>query len=218
MRAYLTINAKNKIIPLDHRDQLIQIIHHWLGWTSELENHPPYSFSRFESARNTIEGIIFNGETSFFFSSPDALLVKKLEVGVKSKPELFNGLMVTEIKLVEDPDLSKRELFYAAAPLLLIHQKQNKTDYILYNQSNANAILKEQTIVQLKAAGINDETFDVTFDENYTNAGIKKIIYNNTTMRASWCQIIIKGEPNTKRYLWHTGLGNLTEIGFGTIM
>ncbi|MFA9388766.1 MAG: CRISPR-associated endoribonuclease Cas6 [Prolixibacteraceae bacterium] len=218
MRAYLKISAKNCIIPFDHRDELLQIIHQWLGWNSKTEPLPAYCFSRFEGGRNSLQGITFNDDTNFFFSSPDAELVKKLGAGAKANPRLFNGLKVIEIKLSEAPDLSKRELFYAASPLLLEEIKGNQTDYIVYSDEYAEQFLKEHCQLKLSLAGIADETFDVRFDPNYASAGTKKITYNDRIMRASWCQILLKGLPETKQYLWHIGLGDATHLGFGAIM
>lgn len=218
MRAYLKIQAKNCMIPIDHRDQLIQIIHRWLGWEKTPQMHPPFSFSRFEGGRNSLQGISFMDDTTFFFSSPDASLVKKLAAGVNSSPTLFNGLKVIEVKTVEDPDLSKRELFYAASPLLLTYKVSATIEYIVFNAPNAEAFLKQHTLNKLNEAGISDTTFDIGFDPNYTNAGTKKIIYNGNTMRTSWCQIILKGLPETKQFIWNIGLGDGNEIGFGAIM
>lgn len=218
MRAYLKISAKNKIIAYDHRDQLIAIIRAWLGIKDDQEKLPFYSFSRFENIRNTPEGISFFNETAFFFSSPNTELVKNIHNGVKQNPSLFNGLRVIDIELVEDPDLSKREVFYAASPLIINPRIENKNEYILYNHIEADTIIKEITQNKLAAADIIDETFHIEFDKNYVNAGAKKITYNEKVMRASWCQIILKGLPETKRFIWNIGLGDHTELGFGAIM
>ncbi|MDA3930137.1 MAG: CRISPR-associated endoribonuclease Cas6 [Prolixibacteraceae bacterium] len=218
MRAYLTLQTQNTLLPFDHRDLITQTIHRWLGWSDNHSKLPPYSFSRFEGIQNSNDGIWFKEETAFFFSAPNVELVRKLEAGVKANPSLFNGLIVSDIKILEDSDLSNRKLFFAASPLLMNPIDKNQGEFIVYNMPNVNTILKENTLRKLKAAGINDETFDIEFDKNYANAGTKKITYNGRIMRASWCQIILKGLPETKQYLWNVGLGDNTDIGFGAIM
>lgn len=217
MRAYLNIAAKNKIIPLDHRDQLLKIIYKWLRWNNDAPL-PLFSFSRFEGGRNTMQGISFNDDSSFFFSTLDDSTVYKIAQEALSNPNLFNGLKVTNTKALEAPDLSKREVFYAASPLLLLKEVNPATEFIVYKDENANEYLKDHTLNKLSAANIHDETFDIYFDPNYAQAGTKKISYNDETLRASWCQIIIKGLPTTKDYLWHIGLGDKNNMGFGAIM
>ncbi|MDA3929100.1 MAG: CRISPR-associated endoribonuclease Cas6 [Prolixibacteraceae bacterium] len=215
MRAYLTIHAKNTIIPFDHRDLITQTIANWIGWDNVMGNLPPYSFSRFEGIKNSLEGIWFNDETAFFLSSPNTEVVKKLEIGVKAKPNMFNGLKVSDIKVLDAPDLSKRDVLFVASPLLL---KNRNDDDILYNNKTADSILMEHSLLKLKEAGIHDESFHIEFDKNYESAGSKKITYNGNIMRASWCHVVIKGLPETKQYLWHVGLGYGNNIGFGAIM
>ena len=218
MRAYLTIRAKNKTIPLDHRDALLQVIHQWLGAKRMQENRPPYSFSRFEGGRNSRDGITFYNDTAFFFSAPDSELVVKLADGAKAHPNLFHGLKVSSVEVKEVPDLAKRELFYVASPLLIIPNNQVNAEYMLYNDPGADVLLKEMMTSKLAAHGIIDETFAIAFDKNYASAGIKKISYNGNIMLASWCHVLIKGKPTTKACLWDIGLGNQTRKGFGAIM
>lgn len=217
MRAHIQISTNNKTIPFDHQHLLTGTIHKWLGWNNEHGKLSLYSFSRLEGAKATKNGLQFENSTSFFFSAFDTNLIKQLVFGIQADPSLFEGLTVTGITLQEDPDFSDREQFNVASPIFIKRKEDDRIEHILYTDTRANGFLKETMQTKLKAAGIMDETFDITFDETYKNAGTKKVTYKGIANRANWCHVIIKGKPETKKLIWNAGLGNSTGIGFGAI-
>jgi CRISPR-associated endoribonuclease Cas6 len=217
MRIYLRISTFDTVIPYDHQSLLTGTIHKWLGWNKEHGKLSLYSFSRLEGAKTAKTGLTFRDETSFFFSSPDAELIKKLIAGIQADPTMFNGLKVAEIIIQEDPDLSDKELFFVASPIFIKRRIGDQIDHILYSDPRANACLKETMETKMKTAGITDETLKIEFDKSHRKAGTKKVTYNGIANRASWCQVIIKGKPETKLLAWNAGLGNSTGIGFGAI-
>lgn len=217
MRIFLKISASKSVIPFNHQQFLTGTIHKWLGWNQEHGNLSLYSFSRLDGAKASKTGLSFKNDTSFFFSSPDAELVKKLIAGIQTDPSLFHGLKVKEIILMEDPDISERELFYVASPIFIKRRIDNNIEHIIYKDARANAFLQESLESKLKAAGIIDETLEISFDKNYLKAGTKKVNYKGIANRANWCHVIIKGKPESKLLAWNAGLGNSTGIGFGAI-
>lgn len=217
MRIHLKIKTKNKIIPFDHQPQLTGTIHKWLGWNNEHGHLSLYSFSQFEGGKATPKGLRFENGTSFFFSSHNSDLIKKMVSGIQTDPNLFNGLTVSEIIIQEDPDLLERELFYVASPIFIKRKVGEKVDHILFDDPRANLCLKETLQTKMEQAGINDDSFDIRFDKTYLKAGTKKITYNGIQNRANWCPVIIEGKLETKLFAWNVGLGNSTGIGFGAI-
>ena len=217
MRIHLKISAQNMTIPFDHQSLLTGTIHKWLGWNEEHERVSLYSFSRLVGGKAIKEGIQLGKETSFFFSSYDPVLIKKLISGIQQDSTMFYGLQVGEIIIQEDPDLSERELFFTASPIFIKRKTGEKIDHIIFDDPRANNCLKETLQTKMHEAGLKDESFEILFDTSYQKAGTKKITYNNIENRASWCPVIIRGKAETKLFAWNVGLGNSTGIGFGAI-
>jgi len=217
MRIHLKIQTTNKVIPFDHQPLLTGTIHKWLGWNDEHGKVSLYSFSQLEGGKATPDGLRFERGTSFFFSSYNSDLIKKMVSGIQADPSLFDGLTVTEIIIQEDPDLTDRELFFVASPIFIKRKVGEKVDHIRFDDSHANLCLKETLQTKMNEAGIEDESFDIRFETTYPKAGTKKITYNGIQNRANWCPVIIEGKLKTKLFAWNVGLGNSTGIGFGAI-
>lgn len=217
MRIHLKVKTSNKVIPFDHQPKLTGTIHKWLGWNDEHGKVSLYSFSQLAGGKATREGLRFDKGASFFFSSYDLVLIKKMIAGIQTDPIMFNELEVSEIIIQEDPDLSDRELFMIGSPIFIKRRIEENIDHIKYDDPRANAFLKETLLTKLSKVGLNDDSFDIQFDTTYFRAGTKMITYNGVQNRVNWCPVIIKGKPETKLFAWNVGLGNSTGIGFGAI-
>lgn len=217
MRIHLKIRTANRVIPFNHQPLLTGTIHKWLGWNDEHGEISLYSFSRLEGGKSTQKGLQFANETYLFISSHNAELIKKLIAGIQSDPTMFYDLIVSEIIIQEDPDLTERTLFQVASPILLKRRIGEKIDHIVYDDPRADDCLKETLLTKMAKAGITDDSFSIKFEKNYPKAGTKKVTYNGVQNRASWCPVVIEGKPETKLFAWNVGLGNSTGIGFGAI-
>ena len=217
MRIHLKIQTSNKIIPFDHQPLLTGTIHKWLGRNDEQGKVSVYSFSQLEGGKATPNGFRFERGTSFFFSSHNSNLIKKMVAGIQSDPSLFYGLTVMEIVIQEDPDFADRNLFFTASPVFIKRRVGDQVNHIKFDDPLAGAYLKETLQTKMGEAGIEDESFDIRFETSYPKAGTKKITYNGVQNRANWCPVIIEGNPETKLFAWNVGLGNSTGIGFGAI-
>lgn len=207
----------NKIIPFDHQSMLTGAIHKWLGWNEEHGNVSLYSFSQLEGGKATANGLHFGRGSSFFFSSHNSDLIRKMIAGIQADPTMFHGMTVTEIIIQEDPDLSDRNQFFIGSPIFIKRQVGLKVDHIFFDDPRANTCLTETLQTKMKIAGIIDESLTIRFDTSYPKAGTKKITYNGVQNRVSWCPVIIEGKAETKLFAWNVGLGNSTGIGFGAI-
>jgi len=217
MRIYIKIYSKNKTIPFDHQHLLTGTIHKWLGWNEEHGNVSLYSFSRLEGATVTTNGLLLEKESSFFFSSYDSALSKKIIKGIQADNSLFNDLTVDEIMIQENPDLSNRSNFYVASPIFIKRKVGEKLEHIRYTDIRANDFLIETLQTKMKIAGIIDPSLSIRFDLSSANVGTKMIRYNGVQNRANWCPVIIEGTAEAKLFAWNVGLGNSTGIGFGAI-
>lgn len=218
MRIHLKINALSKSIPFDHQRLLTGTIHKWLGRNEEHGKISLYSFSRLQGARVFHDKLHFENEAYFFFSTVSEELAKRLIKGIQTNTEMFHGLMVKEVVIQEDPDLTDRNYFFTASPIFIKRFDNDNTAHILYNDDRSASFLKETLQRKMVLAGLpNDESLKIYFDKSYPKAGTKKITYNGIENKASWCPVVIEAMPETKLFAWNVGLGNSTGIGFGAI-
>lgn len=217
MRIHLKIRSSKELVSFNHQQLLTGTIHKWIGWNEEHGNVTLHSFSRLEGGKIRDSGILFENGASFFFSSHDLSLSKRIIAGIQRDPKMFEGLVVSEIIIEEDPDLTNRDYFMVASPIFLKRKEGSRVDHILYDDPRANDCLKETLQTRIKKAGIVCEDFEIKFDNTYAKAGTKKITYNGIQNRASWCPVIIIGNSDIKQFAWNVGLGNSTGIGFGAI-
>jgi CRISPR-associated endoribonuclease Cas6 len=217
MRLHLKIDTSNQIIPFDHQPLLVGTIHKWLGINNEHGKISLYSFSRLDGGKPTKVGLKFCSEASFFISSYDVELIKKLVWGIQQDKAMFCGLTVREITLEQDPDLSHREHFYVASPIFIKRRFDDVTEHVLYTDERAPQLLKETLQTKMKLAGMVDDDVEICFDPTHTKAGLKLVNYKGVQNKANWCSVIIKGSPAAKLFAWNVGLGSSTGIGFGAI-
>jgi len=218
MRVHLKFQSKKETIPYNHQHLLVGTIHKWLGWNDEHGKISLYSFSRLHGGKSSSKGLTFEVDGSFFFSSFDPALIKRLITGIKNDPVMFYGLHLNEMIIEEDPDLTNRELFQVGSPVFIKRREGSNIDHILFNDPRASNCLVETLKSKMKVAGLSDDSLNISFMSDYPKASTKKIDYNGVENRASWCPVIIKGMPETKLFAWNVGLGNSTGIGFGAII
>lgn len=139
MRLHFRISAINRPIPFDHQHLLTGTIYKWIGRTDEHGKGAPFSFSRLEGATVRNNQLHIVDEASFFFSSVNDELIKKLIKGVQQDPFVFHGLSVKEIVIQEDPDLTDRDYFYVASPIFIKRKESNgNLTHILYNDERSS--------------------------------------------------------------------------------
>ncbi len=217
MRIHLKINTGKVLIPFDHQHYLVGSIHKWLGDNNEHNKISLYSFSRLIGGKATKDGLLFERGASFFFSSFNLGLIKRLVFGIRNDPTMFNDIFVNEIIFEEDPDLSNKSFFLLGSPIFIKRYDNTGSKHILYNDSNANTCLSETLTSKLKIAEIEIEEFSIQFDKSYHGASVKKVTYKGIENKVSWCPVKIIASNEIKQFIWNVGLGNSTGIGFGAI-
>ncbi len=217
MRLHFKTTPSAKPIPFNYQELLTGTIHKWIGQNQEHGLVSLYSFSWLYNGKKVDNGLNFEKGTAFFFSCHDRELIKRLVNGIFESPQMFCGLSVTELCIQEDPDFSRRELFFAASPIFIKRRDGEKVNFLTYRDPQANHCLEETMLTKLKNAGINENEFHISFDTTYKKAKTKLVNYNGINNKASLCPVIIKGSNQLKQFAWNVGLGNSTGIGFGAI-
>jgi len=218
MRILLKIQGTGNVIPFDHQHLLVGTIHKWLGKRNSIHDKVAlFSFSRIRGGTFLQEGLIFEKGCSFFFSAYNPEIIKTLIGGVQKDPSMFLKLIVNEIIIQDDPDLSSRDLFYPGSPVLIKRRIDNDIKHTTYIEPNASMYLKETLRTKMKHAGFSDENFEIRFNPLNNQASTKLVNYKGIENKANWCPILIQGSPEIKVFAWNVGIGNSTGIGFGSI-
>jgi len=217
MRLHIRINANSTVVPFNHQHLLTGCIHKWLGWNDEHGRLSLYSFSRLENGIHNSNGLLFPKNTTFFFSSYNNELIKRLISGINSDPKMFFGLEVSDLVLQEDIDLTNRALFHIASPILIKAKHGDTIEHITFPDQRSSDFLTESLIKKMNLCNIHDNNLEVSFDTSYKNSKIMLIDYRGIKNKVSWCPVIIKGDNISKLFAWNVGLGNSTGIGFGAI-
>jgi CRISPR-associated endoribonuclease Cas6 len=221
MRIHLKIHSDGNTVPFNHQHQLTGAMHKWIG--KENTEHGAlslFSFSMLEGGKKSKngDGLVFENGSSFFISAHSSQFIKTVIENIQKDPVLFNGLAVNEIIIQEDPQFTNSVYFQVASPILIKRRLENgRIKHFAFNEEGANSHLTETLQNKLKKAGISDASAKVRFDDQYTAAKCKVILYNKVQNKTNICPVIIEGKPETIAFAWNVGIGNSTGIGLGAI-
>ncbi len=219
MRITISLSPNISIVPFDHIPFLTGVVHKWIGQDNAVHGSVSrHSFSWLKGARRGNGGIFFPRGSSFFISAHDEQLIKKIVQGAINQPELFAGMRVLEIKLLNTPLFEQGEEYFSlASPILIKKKEEDRVKHCLFNDPEANNILTKSMQKKMSLAGINPDGISISFDPDYRSAHTKLINYNGIMNRASICPVIVKGSPEQIEFVWNVGVGNSTGIGFGAL-
>lgn len=222
MRIALSIQVDNTFVPFAHQHLLVGTLHKWLGENELHGQSSAFCFSRLHGGEPDLEqhGLRFSDRADMFISANEPAWIKRILAGIRQSPEMFQGLCVREIVLMEEPNLSNREIFYPASPILLKHWRGDNNrshEHIVYTHEEANTLLTLSLHKKLAAVGLSDETARATFAPEEGRAKVMLVDYRGIKNRVSWCPIRLTGTDATKLFVWNAGIGQSTGIGFGAI-
>ena len=194
MRIHIQTTSNSSVVPFDYQQKLIGTIHKWLGNNEIHDKISLYSFSWLlggEMIKN--QGFNFPDGADFFVSFYEDGYLKILIRTILSDPEMFCGLAVRDITIVNQPIFSEdAQYFRLASPIF---------------------------IKRLQEAGLpEDETLKIEFDLNYPQKQVKMVTIHGVRSKASMCPVIIHGSPQSKLFAWTVGLGNSTGSSFGSLL
>lgn len=219
MRLHLQTTVNDGIIPFDYQKKLTGVIHKWMG--SNNEEHGKislYSFSWLRNTKKVENGVVCTKGSNLFISAYDNDLLRKICLNIRKTPDLFNGMRVCEIIIEDEPDLTKKELFYLGSPILIKRYFDKENIEYCFENPESGRMLEETLRNKMKLAGLpDDDTLHIEFDLSYKNKKTKLVWYNHISSKANMCPVIIKGSNVTKQFAWNVGLGNCTGVGFGSI-
>jgi len=218
MRLHLKLTNSKTIIPFDHFSNIIGAVHKWIGKNEIHDTLSLYSLSRLKGSKVVTDGFLFENDPTFFISSFDNSLIKKIIDGVNQSPDVAYGMTVKELVIQPDPDFSQQERFFLASPVLIKRTLGKNVKHFTINDLESDALLIETMQNKFNHAGLNGTELSIKFDRNYPTPKIRVVTYKGIMNKVSSCPILMEGSPAAKAFAWNVGIGNSTGIGFGSLI
>lgn len=218
MRLHLKVSGSNDLVPHDYQQLLLGVLHKWLGINVIHNLISLYSFSWLQTAHKQRNGFLFPHETSWFISMYDHELLEQLLNGIKQSPEIFHGLSVQEVQIQKTPQFSGKQIFRLASPALIKHWKGESLKHLTWRDGKlASQVMTQTLTAKLNKVGIKAQA-TVAFDLTYPHPKTKLVTIHNIKNRASYCPIVLEGDPEAIQFAWDVGVGHSTGSGFGALM
>lgn len=223
MRIIIHTTPNSSIVSFDYQQKLVGTIHKWLGNNEIHDNISLYSFSWLlggKMIRN--QGYTFPDGANFFVSFYEEEYLRLLIRTILSDPEMFCGLKVRDISIVNQPVFSEDAQYFRLASPIFIKRLQDGTrnyKFYLYDDEVSNTLMTETLKHKMKEASLpEDGTLKVEFDLTYPQKQVKMVTIHGIKSKASMCPVIIHGSPQSKLFAWTVGIGNSTGSSFGSLL
>lgn len=221
MRLQLLIAPPHGILPFDHVYKLKGVIHKWIGQDTEIHDGQSFfTYGQLQGGEWVKDGLRFPNGIVWNLSFWDPNLSKQVIAGILQDPNLFAGLRVIEIRESPAPQFGTQYYFYTDSPVLIRHKQPNgRKEYLLWDHPLADDLLTQSLRRKLTKAGFEGEhlNIEIQFDQAYVQAKARLIQYKQLKHKASACPLWIAGTTEALQFAWLTGLGDLTNSGFGAL-
>lgn len=217
MRIYLHLTANTEQVPFNYQAMLVGALHKWLGPNELHDDISLYSLSWLKGSKAGKGGLDFPKGASLSISSADDNFLLSVYNGIAKDQLIRWGMRVKEITLRATPDFGHEQRFLVDSPVLVKRKAStDKHDQYYYpNHPEADGYLTETLQRKLEKAGLPTDV-TVAFDKSYAPK-IKMIQYRDLSIKASFCPVIVSGNPRAVAFAWEVGVGNSTGIGFGAL-
>ena len=180
MRIHIKTTPNKEPVPFDYQQKMVGTIHKWIGKNSIHDKISLYSFSWLNGAKVKDGCLQFSNGANFFISFYDEDIIKQIIKTMLNDPVMFCGMSVVDIRIDEEPNLSQRELFYSASPILIKRRLEDGTiKQYDYNDSQANQFLKETLLSKMREARLEeDDSLEISFDTSFAKKKMKLVHYH----------------------------------------
>lgn len=221
MRILIQTTPNKEQVDFNYQQKLVGTLHKWIGTGNEQHGTISlYSFSWLQGGMKRGEGLTFPSGASLFISFHDEAIIRDIVRSILSTPEMFCGMEVKDLSLIETPDLSERTFFFLGSPVFLHYRESDEKHYTQYTfqDEKSSQLMTDILKHKMEKAGLPaDDSLSVRFDLSYNRRHTKLMTYRGIKNRASMCPVIIEGTNQSKQFAWNVGIGNSTGIGFGSI-
>lgn len=217
MRLHFRLTPNTEIVHFDYQNFLIGAFHKWMGWNTIHDNLSLYSLSWLQGGKKQKEGFDFPQGARWFISFWDEITAKKLIESVMNDPSVCCGMKVNELQMQDTPNFGIKERFIASSPVFIRkYDNDKKAIHLTYESEEADYYLTETIKTKLKAVNLDYE-IQIKFDRSYHNPKTKLVTINEIQNRASFCPVMIEGDPEAIKFAWNVGVGHSTGCCFGAI-
>ena len=218
MRIYLHLTPNTEPVPFNYQRALVGTFHRWLGENELHDDISLYSLSWLSHGRPRGKGLDFPNGSTFQVSAPSDGLLAALVQGVFKGHQVQWGMEVREVTIQRTPDFGEQQRFVVQSPVLVQRRPEGAPHqkYYLPSDPEANGLLTETLQRKLERFGLPTEV-SVAFDSSYAQPKTKLVHYYGIDIRATFCPVIVQGDPRAVQFAWEVGVGNSTGIGFGAL-
>lgn len=218
MRIYLHLTPNTEPVPFDYQHRLVGAFHKWLGENELHDDISLYSLSWLSHGQRRGRGLDFPNGSTFQVSAPDDVLLSKMVQGVFQGHQISWGMEVAEVSIQRTPDFGERWRFLAQSPILIKRRREGEKHHHYFYPSDpeSNGLMTATLQQKLERAGLSTDA-TVAFDPTYLHPKTKKVRYRDIDIKATYCPVIVQGDPRAVQFAWEVGVGNSTGIGFGAL-
>ena len=221
MRLKLYLTGNTAPVPYDNLHQLTRTLHKWLGRNNGLHDALSlYSFGWLQGAIPQNGHLTFPRGAMWQLSFYDPGAAKQVLAGILRDPEVAWGMRVHEVREEAVPAFGGVHRFKVDGPVLARTKRPDGSRaYLLWNDRAADEAITQVLRRKLVAAGFDGAHLEaeVAFDRTYPKARTKLAEIKGTKHKGSECPVIVKGTPESVRFAWLVGVGELTGCGFGAL-
>jgi len=218
MRIYLRLSKNEKVIPYNYQELLTGTVHKWLGASNAIHGKPnQISFSWLQNTYSTKDGLNLKSNAYFFIGVFQDALIKQIAKGILDDPDMFCGVKVQEVQIVDTPEFRPTETFLMASPVLLKLKTETGTKHITLEDAEFEEVLNQSFKNKLKRAKLPTDGVLLKLDPNSNFRKTKLVTYNGIKNKTTFAPISITGSSEQIGFAWSVGLGSSTGIGFGAL-
>lgn len=236
MRLHFLLSPASQPVDFNYNHFLAGAVHRWLGPGNRYHDGLSlYSVGNLQGGHAQNGVLNFRHGARWHISAPDtnegAGFLQQIANAALENPAVCCGMEVVEIASQNTPEFGSKRVFRAESPIFIRGDKSGDLDpHILFDDPKAGDYLTQTLRHKLDKAGLNhlSESVKVYFDlsypspktrlirikEGFDKAGNRK----DFCKRASVCPVIVEGEPEAVRFAFNVGAGNLTGMGFGSLI
>lgn len=222
MRYNLVLSSSNRTVPFDHLHVLTGAVHKWLGENDLHDGTSLYSFGWLRGGRVDNGRLSFPNGARWRVSFYDLEAAKRLMEGLLKDPHVAFGMRVVELHEQNTPRFGATHRFLVDGPVLArARRPDGSRAHLIYDDPAADEAMTRVLRWKLQEAGFSEAdqaATSVRFDRTYDRPRTKKTTIKGIGLRANECPVIIQGTPETVRFAWHVGVGELTGSGFGALI
>lgn len=234
MRLHFQLSPNRAPIPFNYVSHLTRILHDWLGRDNQWHDGISlYSLGWLQNGRSRGGALDFPNGARWMISAPDTPggqdFLNRIAQGALSSPGAFGGMEIIETSGETTPDFGPRRVFRANSPIFIRGDKLPDPDnptkfldkHILWDDPKSGDYLTKTLRHKLDKAGLShlSDSAKVAFDLSYRAPKSKLItVKDDFRKRASFCPVIVEGDPEAVKFAWCVGVGNGTGMGFGSLI